>query len=410
MASRPRLTSLLLVACLLGNLILPGVVAASPGLPVDPALTVSVGGQLKRVLESVCARVSDRQGQDLRVEAFIVDEARSRIFVELRGRLRLEFQGEPTAVQRRFLEAGGSCVTTNGPLSVDGCVERVETLGEGRHLLHVVLAVTLLLRPMAHGVVAGASRILGAATVGAALGRFVEFLESLDVERLGSALRDALASLGSVGSGRDEAEAYGTLDDRGFSDVKRELMATVSLRSVLLHVGAFVLDAGVVAGAVVVQGSFAAAVGASMAAQVGMAVCGALAATAVGWMGSVVVEKLTVDGPMWLKFRKLRKLYDIWAIAEGPALDGVERVMRSVEESVVDVVSAEAAQDRTGSLDWIVARVAEARERGEMGPYRGLVGLLAARLRMLALDEGGWAAARKYYQLLASAGDLPRAR
>ena len=89
-------------------------------------------------------------------------------------------------------------------------------------------------------------------------------------------------------------------------------------------------------------------------------------------------------------------------------LERFRRRLSEVENRLTDWMDKEIATDRYDFFHKLVKKLKKAREKDGLAPYEGLVKKLTDKLKVAAVHDENWNAARMYYQLLEALGRLPQ--
>jgi len=403
-----RSTSLLLIATLFFQLCAPAVLFAQEKERFDRRLLTSLANRIEVIAGKMCERVSAAEENTVELTNFHYDH-QQRIFANFKGSIVLRLE-EGSRWREKVETAAGTHMATNGSLAFDFCIKKVEKMEENRYRIDFQADFILVLSQIVRQVFYKAASIIGAVTIGAALSKMVTFFENLDAAAFGEAIHKATMKLWMLSSAEAASRGYEILNKTGHLSVKQILTEGFTSRSIVYHFGVFVLQAGVAAGATVAKMSFGAAIGCSLATQVGVFVGAALAMTAVTILGNIVVTKLTKDLPLWLSFRKLRSLQNslLKVNPRGTEATAIRNEMVDEEDKLAEWIDDEITLDDFTFLDKIVGRLRVVKEKeGNFAPYEGLIGKLKAKLAIPMVHDKNWNAARKYYQLLEVLGRLP---
>jgi len=404
-----RWTSLFVVLAFVLQLAAPGICAAAEHERWDKALLTKLANRVHVILQKVCDKVSEAPGNDVRLKTFLCDE-RHRVFADLAGTVTITFPLLTDGIRKKFEAAVGSCLSTNGSLAVDFAVKSFEKVADKTYRIEFAADLVITLQEVVRETLVRAADIVGAVTVGALLSKFVNFLEAVDAEALGEAIKSATMTLWALGAGKIGVDAYDSLDRTGHVEIKELLLKTFTLRSLVYHFGVFILKAGVAAGATLTKLSFGAALGASIAGNIGVFVGAALAVAAVSILGNIIVTKLTIDMPTWWRFRKLRTYHERLATATDDAdRERLYADIDKVENFCVEFIDDEIALDRYTIFDKLVERLGKEHSNGTLAPFEGVIEKLREKLLIPAVHDDNWNAARKWYQLQKAIGRLPAA-
>ncbi len=406
--SYKRFTSIFVILTLVAQLIAPTVLCAAERERWDEKLLNKLASRIEKILKKVCEKVSEHPGNDVKLNMFFCDD-RHRLFADIVGSVTIKFPVLQDKIRKKFEEAAGSCLSTNGPLSLDFAVKSVENVGDKAFKVTFQADLILTLKEIVRETLMQAANIVGTVTIGALLSKFVNFCDTLDAEALGQAIKDATLTLWALGAGKLGIDAYEMLDRTGKVKIKEMLVKTFTLRTLVYHFGVFMLKSAVAAGATFAKMGLGAAIGSSLAGGVGVFIGAALTVAAVTILGNIVVTKLMVDMPMWWRFRKLRKLYEKRkSVKLGSAEDdAILDEMDKIEGYCVEHLDDEIKLDRFDILDKLVEKLGKLQKEGELTPYEGVIEKIIAKLQTTAVYDNNWNASRKYYQLLKAIGRLP---
>ena len=403
-----RLCSLFVLLCFVIQLSAPCLLQAKEKERWDSKLLSKLASRVEVILEKVCKQVSKAPGNEVVMKTFLCDD-RHRVFADIAGSVTIKFPRLLGHIKRKFQGAVGSCLSTNGPLAMDFAVHSFEKVEEKTYRLDFRMDLILTLKEIVRTTLVQAANVVGSLTIGALLSKFVTFCNNVDANALGIALRKATTTLWALGAGKMGIEAYDMLDKTGKVKIKKMLVETFTLRSLIYHFGVFMLKSAVAAGGALAKMGVGAAIASSLAGGIGVFIGAALTVAAVSIIGKIIVTKLTIDLPMWWRFRKLRKLHESRkAVAPGSEEDEeILQEMDEVESHCIVLLDEELALDRFKVLDKLIAKLGNVYEEGDLAPYEGLIEKLKNKLSTSSIYDENWNASRKYYQLLEAIGRLP---
>jgi len=412
--------SLFLIFTFVSQLILPSVVYADSSQPkaatensideerFDKKLLTKIGKRIQIILETICSKVSENPDNDVKIRTYLIDK-RHRIFTDIEGTIIIRYPSLIKKSIKKFEGAVGQCLSTNGPISLDFSVREFTKINDKAYRLSFKADLVITLKEVIRHTLMQALDLFGAFAIGSGLAKTSKFFDSVHAEKFATAIGEGLKTLWALGSGKIAYDTYEMLDTTGHFSLKELLTKTVTIKSVVYHFGAFILKGGVEAGASLAKLSLGAAIGASLAGQIGTFIGAALAAAAISIIGSIIVEKLTITMPMVFRLRGIRKLQKKIAIAEDNAELENELLNKLEEKEVATVgfLKDEILLDRYSAFQVFIDKMKEAKENNILHLYEGVLTKAKNQLQISAVHDENWNAARYYYQLLKAIDQLP---
>ena len=314
---------------------------------------------------------------------------------------------------QKFEDSVGKCLSTNGTLGIDFAVHSFDEVDEGAYRLTFRADIVMPLKELFRHMFIGALDLFGAMTIGASVLKASTFLDSVDTENLAWAIGEGLKTLWALGAGKIAMDSYREFDETGIVHFKKLLTTTFTLKSFIYHFGAFILRAGVKTGKSLAGLSLGAAIGTSMAGQIGAFIGAVLATTAITIVGAIIVKKLTITLPMIYRMRKIQKLQDKIDIysetSSGTEASALIDELEETEIATIKFLKDEIAMDRYSAFNVFIKKMKEAKDNGELHYYDELLLKARHQLSISAVHDENWNAARYYYQLLQAIDQLPSA-
>lgn len=366
--------------------------------PSRETVTTQITQRLHRALDGALRKAVDRanKGDRLKLELKMsfVDES-DRVFMNLGGVARFDLSRAPAAVQKKVRNAGGTVVYTNGSVAIDFCIRRVDEKAPGSFDLVFDSDIVILAQPFLRELTRFGVATLGVLSIHVVAGKVIEFFEGLDSVRLGEALAAGTKDVTKVLTGETAAGAYERTEYIGglkFAFASGD----VTVGRIAWCFGACILRSAAVAGFKFGGLTAGAAIGAALFPATGAAIGATIGGAATVILGAIVIQKATLDVPL---------RYRLWRIQRARE-KGDEEKAEPFEEAIAAAVQKELAAQRFDTLDLLISSF-EKRKPEELGAYQPLIKHLRDKLAFAILQKDDWSAARKWYQLLGSVGQLP---
>ena len=384
------------------NLSFPTVLLAQQQERWDERMLVSLAEKIEGLLGKICSRLSEDEGNDVKLKSFFVDDDK-RIFAQIDGEMTIDFPFNAEKWQQKLCDAAGSWLSTNGTIAADISIKKAERVSDKSCHLTFSLDAVIQSKAVVQKLISSCTAILGSASVGIVLSKLVAYIGSIDGNLLGKALGAGFKKLWALGAGTTAASVYKNLDEGSHRGIKALLLKEVSHKSILCHFGVFILKAFTKTGATLAKAGFGAAIATVLGSQFAVAVGSALAMTASILIGKIIVKKLTKDLPLWWRLKRLEKLHP-------KALSGDEEAQEKIaetEETLLAVLDDELGNGSFKVLDMLTEKLRDAYERSALEPYEQLIKSVTHKLQFMTIQNEDWVVARKYYQLLHAISRLP---
>jgi hypothetical protein len=407
--------SLLTVFCFAAQLAFPLVCNAATSQPktkLDQRLDLKVLAHLNdsvhNLVQKTCEKLSEIPGNNIKLKTWLADR-HYRVFANIEGYVTIKFPQFASSQIDRFRQAAGTCLSTNGPISFDFTVKDFSQTAQDKWKLCFQMDMVFTLKEVVRHVIMTGLSIAGGVAIGSGIAKATSFVDSVNTQRLAIALGEGIKKLWALGAGKIAVNTYESMSVTGRFKLKNVLTTVFTVKSLLYHFGAFILQAGVTAGANFTKLTLGAAIGTSLATQAGAFIGAAVAAAAITLIGSYIIDKLTVDLPIILRMRKIRKLKDKIDIAEQneELQNKLLSELNDTEEKTVLFLKEEILLDRYSTFEIFIKKLKVAKKQGKLQYYRGLITKAKAQLSTSAIYDENWNAARYYYQLLEAIGEFP---
>ena len=375
---------------------------------LDKRLLTQIGNRIEVILRSICEKVSASEDNDITVKTFLLDK-KHRVFADINGTVTIRYPSVMKKSVEKLKSAVGKCLSTNGPFAMDFSVCELTEVDEKTFKLSFTADIVITLKEVFRSMFVECLNLFGSITIGSSVSKATDFFDSVNADRLSIAIGDGLKTLWALGAGKIAIDSYQMLDATGHLSLKKVLVTTFTVKSVVYHFGAFILRAGIKAGASFTKLSLGAAIGTALAGHVGAFIGAALAAAAIAILGEIVARKITVDMPMAYRMRKIRKLKNsLEFVAQGSSEENeILTRIDTTEDAAVAFLKNEILLDRYSTFGTFIKKMKNAYEDGDLEYYDGLLTKVKGQLQTSIVHDENWNAARYYYQLLTAVGQLP---